>query len=97
MSFIADLHIHSCYSRATSKEMNPQNIFKWAQIKGVTVIATGDFTHPLWFAELREKLEPAEEGLFALKKEFQNSNINVLICFGTEVFFELNVFKLSRH
>jgi len=76
MSFIADLHIHSCYSRATSKEMNPQNIFKWAQIKGVTVIATGDFTHPLWFAELREKLEPAEEGLFALKKEFQCSNIN---------------------
>ena len=76
MAFVADLHIHSCYSRATSKEMNLENIFKWAQIKGVTVIATGDFTHPLWFAELREKLEPAQEGLFALKKEFQDSKIN---------------------
>lgn len=70
MSFVADLHIHSYYSRATSKEMDLENIFKWAQIKGVSVIATGDFTHPLWFAELRKKLEPAEEGLFTLKKKF---------------------------
>lgn len=76
MTFIADLHIHSCYSRATSKQMNPENIFKWAQIKGVTVIATGDFTHPLWFAEIRGKLEPAEEGLFSLKKEIAEPKLN---------------------
>lgn len=49
--------------------MNLENIFKWAQIKGITVVATGDFTHPDWFNEIREKLEPAEEGLFVLKKE----------------------------
>ncbi len=45
MAFIEDLHIHSCFFRATNIEMNPENIFKWVQIKGVTVIATGDFTH----------------------------------------------------
>ncbi len=76
MSFIADLHIHSHYSRATSKEMNLENICKWAQIKGVTVIATGDFTHPLWFANLKEKLEPAEEGLFSIKKKYYQSILN---------------------
>ena len=75
MHFFADIHIHSCYSRATSREMNPENIFKWAQIKGITVIATGDFTHPLWFAELKKKLEPAEEGLFRLKNEFAESKL----------------------
>ena len=75
MHFLADIHIHSCYSRATSREMNPENIFKWAQIKGITVIATGDFTHPLWFAELKKKLEPAEEGLFRLKTEFAESKL----------------------
>jgi len=46
MRFIADLHIHSRYSRATSKDMSPENIWKWAQLKGITVIGTGDFTHP---------------------------------------------------
>ena len=75
MHFLADIHIHSCYSRATSREMNLENIFKWAQIKGITVIATGDFTHPLWFAELKKKLEPAEEGLFKLKNEFAESKL----------------------
>ena len=75
MHFLADIHIHSCYSRATSREMNLENIFKWAQIKGITVIATGDFTHPLWFAELKKKLEPAEEGLFRLKNEFAESKL----------------------
>ena len=70
MKFYADLHIHSHYSRATSKSMDLENLYKWAQIKGIKVIGTGDFTHPGWFAELLEKLEPAEEGLFKLKKEY---------------------------
>jgi len=52
MPFIADLHIHSRYSRATSPDMSPENIWKWAQLKGITVIGTGDFTHPKWFKEL---------------------------------------------
>src|SRR4030066_776647 len=75
MRFIADLHIHSKYSRATSPEMSPENIWKWAQIKGIAVIGTGDFTHPGWFKELNEKLEPRASGLFMLKKEFQSDDI----------------------
>jgi len=66
---VADLHIHSHYSVATSKEMNPENLHRWAQLKGVTVAGTGDCTHPGWLAELREKLEPAEPGLYRLKPE----------------------------
>lgn len=68
MRFLADLHIHSKYSRATSKEMDVEHLNKWAKIKGVRVLATGDFTHPLWLKELKEKLEPAEPGLFRMKK-----------------------------
>ncbi len=67
MKIIADLHIHSKYSRATSPRTNLENLTKWAQIKGVTVLGTGDFTHPEWFQEIKEKLEPAEPGLFKLK------------------------------
>jgi len=70
MPFIADLHIHSYYSRATSKLLNLEHLHKWAQLKGIQVVATGDFTHPQWLQELRDKLEPAEEGLFKLKNEF---------------------------
>lgn len=70
MPFIADLHIHSRYSRAVSKEMTPESLHRWAQLKGIGVIGTGDFTHPRWFAELQEKLEPAEPGLFRLKPKF---------------------------
>jgi len=69
MSFIADLHIHSRYSRAVSKDMVPESLYRWAQLKGITVVGTGDFTHPGWFAELQEKLEPAEPGLYRLKPE----------------------------
>jgi len=46
MRFIADLHIHSKYSRATSGGMTPENIWKWAQLKGISVVGTGDYTHP---------------------------------------------------
>jgi ATP-dependent DNA helicase UvrD/PcrA len=67
MSFIADLHIHSRYSRAVSKDMIPESLYRWAQLKGITVVGTGDFTHPAWFVELQEKLEPAEPGLYRLK------------------------------
>ncbi|MFZ5997556.1 MAG: endonuclease Q family protein [Nitrospirota bacterium] len=70
MRFIADLHIHSKYSRATSRDMSPEALWKWAQLKGITVIGTGDSTHPKWFKELNEKLESAGNGLFKLKKEY---------------------------
>lgn len=75
MRFIADLHVHSHYSRATSSDMSPEGIWKWAQLKGITVIGTGDFTHPAWLKELVEKLEPAQNGLFKLKKEFQSDDV----------------------
>jgi len=75
MRLIADLHVHSHYSRATSKDMSPEGIWKWAQLKGVNVIGTGDFTHPGWLKELSEKLEPAGRGLFKLKKEYLTDDV----------------------
>ncbi len=75
MHFIADLHIHSHYSRATSKDMSPEGIWRWAQLKGIRVIATGDFTHPGWLRELNQKLEPAGNGLYRLKQEYQTADV----------------------
>lgn len=73
MKFIADLHIHSKYSRATAKNSDIENIYKAAQIKGIQLVGTGDFTHPDWFLEIQEKLEPADNGLFKLKKEIEDT------------------------
>lgn len=69
MNHIVDLHIHSHYSRATSKNSNIEGLYYWGKIKGIHVQGTGDFTHPAWFAELREKLEPDGNGLYKLKDE----------------------------
>ena len=69
MKIIADFHVHSKYSRATAKHLDLENLYISAQIKGVQVVGTGDFSHPAWFAEIEAKLEPAEPGLFRLKKE----------------------------
>ncbi|MBT8339548.1 MAG: DNA helicase, partial [Desulfatitalea sp.] len=69
MEFFADLHIHSKYSRATSKDLDLEHLYIAAQIKGITVVGTGDFTHPAWWGEITEKLVPAEQGLFALAPE----------------------------
>jgi len=68
MRLIADLHIHSRYSRATSSEMSPEITAIWARKKGISLIGTGDFTHPVYFSELKAKLIPAGNGLFKLKK-----------------------------
>src|SRR3989338_5847050 len=68
MRFVADFHIHSKYSRATAKDMDLESLDKWAKTKGINVLGTGDFTHPGWLKNLKEKLEPAEAGLFKLKK-----------------------------
>jgi len=67
MKFVADFHIHSKYSRATSRDMDLDNLDKWAKIKGIKVLGTGDFTHPEWLKNLKDKLELAEPGLFKLK------------------------------
>ncbi len=69
MKFIADFHIHSKYSRATARNLDLENLYISAQIKGITVIGSGDFTHPAWWQEIKEKLVPAQEGLFQLKPE----------------------------
>lgn len=68
MRIIVDFHIHSKYSRATSKDMDITNIVHWADKKGIGIIGSGDFQHPAYFGELKNKLEPAEPGLFKLKK-----------------------------
>ena len=68
-TFIADLHIHSRFSRATSPQLVPEYLDYWAALKGIKVVGTGDFTHPGWLAELKEKLVPEGNGLFRLKKE----------------------------
>ncbi|MFO7913538.1 MAG: UvrD-helicase domain-containing protein [Desulfotignum sp.] len=69
MTFYADLHIHSRYSRATARNLDFENIYHAARIKGISVVGTGDFTHPAWVREMESKLEPAEPGLFVLKKQ----------------------------
>ncbi len=72
MRFYADLHIHSKYSRATSRNCDLEHLALWARRKGISVVATGDFTHPAWFDEIREKLVPAEPGLFRLRPEIEH-------------------------
>ena len=76
--YIGDLHIHSRYSRATSKELTPEHLDLWAGKKGINIVGTGDFTHPAWRAELAEKLEPAEPGLYMLKKEYSLQRPSIL-------------------
>ncbi len=72
MKLIADFHIHSHFSMATSKKLVPEHLDYWARMKGITIVGSGDFTHPGWVAELEEKLEPAEPGLFKLKRDVKN-------------------------
>ncbi|MDR0758578.1 MAG: UvrD-helicase domain-containing protein, partial [Treponema sp.] len=68
MRVIADLHIHSRFSRATGKKLTPAYLDRWARIKGINLLGAGDCTHPLWLAELRDRLEEREPGLYALKE-----------------------------
>ena len=69
MKFTADLHIHSKYSRATARNLDLENLYIAGQLKGITLLATGDITHPAWFKEIKEKLVPAEAGLFKLRDD----------------------------
>ncbi|MDD3374298.1 MAG: endonuclease Q family protein [Candidatus Omnitrophica bacterium] len=68
--FYADLHIHSKYSRATSKSLDFEALYLWAQLKGLQVVGSGDFLHPAWFKEITTKLEEAEPGFFKLKEKY---------------------------
>src|SRR3990172_13428134 len=79
MRIIADLHIHSRYSRATSKEMTLETLAFWAKLKGIGLIGTGDFTHPAHFASIEEKLEPTGNGLFVLKNADGRDDVRFML------------------
>jgi uncharacterized protein (TIGR00375 family) len=74
MKFIADLHIHSRFSRATSRDMTFDSIAYWAKVKGLSLVASGDFTHPEWFFLTKQKLEPVGNGFFRLRSLLPPSN-----------------------
>ena len=69
MKFITDLHVHSKHSRATAKNLDLENLYIAGHLKGITVLGTGDVTHPVWLSEIKEKLVPAEAGLFKLRED----------------------------
>lgn len=73
MQYLADLHIHSRFAFATSRRINLPLLYKWAKIKGVNILATGDFTHPAWLAEIKDYLKPLDNGLFTLKSEYSRN------------------------
>jgi DNA helicase-2/ATP-dependent DNA helicase PcrA len=73
MRFHADLHVHSKYSRATSRDLDLEHLAEWAARKGIGVVGTGDFTHPAWANEIKSKLVAAEPGLFRLRDEIERS------------------------
>lgn len=73
MPFYADLHLHSRHSRATSRDCDLEHLSFWARRKGISVLATGDFTHPQWWEEIRAKLVPAEPGLWRLRPEIEHA------------------------
>ena len=75
MDFVADLHVHSRFSRATSRECTLEGLRRWALLKGVRVVGTGDFTHPEWFAELQRKLVPSAPGLFRLRLDVAGAEV----------------------
>ncbi len=92
MRFHADLHIHSKHSRATSRDLDLEHLAWWAGRKGVAVVGTGDFVHPAWRAEIKEKLVPAEPGLFRLKPEIEEAILAQLpAACRTPVRFQLSV------
>ena len=73
MTYYADLHVHSKYSRATSRNCDLEHLAIWGRKKGIAIVGTGDFTHPAWRAELKEKLVPAEPGLFRLRPDLERA------------------------
>ncbi|RFM30135.1 endonuclease Q family protein [Deminuibacter soli] len=93
MFYRADLHIHSHYAQACSKNLNLETLYQWARVKGIHVLGTGDFTHPAWFAELQEKLQPDGSGFFTLKNPPQQhapegmkvTDTDVRFCLSTEI------------
>ena len=91
MKFITDLHLHSKYSRAVSQEMGLSQMAEWAKFKGISVLATGDFTHPVWFDQIKNELVEAGNGLCRLKSASDKSQvISDKLNNSQEVFFLLS-------
>jgi uncharacterized protein (TIGR00375 family) len=76
--FHADLHVHSKYSRATSRDLDLEHLAFWAARKGIDVVGTGDCVHPVWLAELKDKLVPDGGGLFRLRREIEEAIFKTL-------------------
>ncbi len=87
MRLIADLHVHSRFSRAVSKDMTLPNMHRWAAYKGIGLVGTGDFTHPTWFTEMREQLVPTPGGFLELKPALRQPKLgsNPLFILSTEL------------
>src|SRR3990167_8566239 len=68
MKFVADLHLHSKYSRAVSQDMTLPKMAEWAKMKGINILATGDFTQPFWLEQLKNELVETDKGLYQLKR-----------------------------
>lgn len=85
MEYVTDLHLHSKYSRAVSPDMNLYNMALWASKKGLDILSASDWTHPLWFRQIREELEEAEEGLFKLKSAISNQQSAIRFLLSVEV------------
>jgi len=88
MRYVADLHVHSRFSRATSREADLAGFYQWARIKGIGVVGTGDFTHPGWCAELEAELVE-KDGLYALKQAPEGSPLEGAVAADSEVRFIL--------
>ncbi len=85
MEIIADLHIHSRFARATSKDLTIDNLVKWAKIKGLHLIGTGDFQHPKWNIEIKEKLEEDDNGILWLKNSRREPGTDIAFLWNTEI------------
>src|SRR3990167_7338332 len=81
MKYVADLHLHSKYSRAVSPQMTIPVLAQWGKRKGIKLLATSDFTHPLWFQNLKEELVEGGNGFYRAK----NTDEDVFFVLGTEI------------
>ena len=90
MKMIADLHIHSRFSMATSKEGTPENLDFWARKKGISLIGTGDFTHPVWREELKERLVSEGNGLYRLRDAYVKEEVACVV-------FNLGYLPRAKH
>ncbi len=85
MQIIADLHLHSKYSRAVSQSMTLEEIARFAYLKGINLVSTSDWTHPLWFKEIKEILKEVSSGIFSLKNSLDPKLENIKFILSTEI------------